>query len=93
LKEIRDQLQAKLEEAKIPIPDDFNQRVPDTLQELEQIFDVVNQAEGRYTFSIPLVQAWFQNTIRQYEDRWQFALERFQKEIALLKRSNKKEQE
>jgi hypothetical protein len=91
LKEIRDQLQAKLEEAKIPIPDDFNQRVPDTLQELEQIFDIVNLAEGRYTFSIPLVRAWFRNTLRQYEDPWSFALERFQREMALSKRSNKKE--
>jgi len=89
--EIRNRLRARLEEAKIPIPDNFSQRLADIIEELEQIFDIVNLAEGRYTFSIPLVQAWFRNTLRQYEDPWSFALERFQREMALSKRSNKKE--
>jgi hypothetical protein len=91
--EIRDFLRQKFLEQNPPLPwsENFDDEIADNLSQLEQIFDAVKQEDNHYTFSIPLAQAWLHNKIRQYDDPWQFALERFQKEYKKSRRTNKEQ--
>lgn len=91
LNQIQAFLRAKFEERNLPILENLGDALADVLDELELIFDAVKKEGNRYTFSIPLMQVWFHNVIAQYEDPWQFALERFQQEYKKPRRANKEQ--
>ena len=91
--EIRNFLRAKLEERgwEFPMPECFEDDLVENLSQLELIFDVIMKAGERYTFSIPLAQAWFHNAVSQYDDPLQFAFERLKREYRKPGRANKEQ--
>lgn len=91
LMEILNFLHDRFQEKNISTPGGFDDDVADTLDELELIFDAIKKEGDRYTFGVPLAQAWFHNAIRQYDDPWQFALGQFQKEYKKSRRANKEQ--
>jgi len=92
LMEICDFVSAKLKKEKMSFPENFCDEIADTLNEMELIFDAVKKEQNRYTFSIPLSQAWFHHVARQYDDPWAFALQRFRQEPNQFAIGAKKEQ-
>ena len=71
--------------------DNLSDEIKENLTQLVSIFDVLNKEGDRFTFSIPLAQAWFHHAISQFEDPWQFAWAKLAEEHRLKRRLAKKE--
>lgn len=88
--EIRNYLRTRFQQYDLSL-DILENNLEQNINELDFIFDVIMKKGDHYLVSIPLIQAWFQNTIRQLDDPWQFAFERLKREYKQSLHINKEQ--